>query len=203
MDLLLKCATAFRKLMNYQYYFTLGRKGRLTEIVLGFSETDFHHLVGLHKLKDIHIARANRSIVFQDILANHITYHTLSKSHYINDISSRLQTFPQLETLLDHNQLVFRYNQKNVPYSAIKSEFLLKMGDNTILDISFLFLDKSEHGLYFCRSFFPMDRADYAKGQMQYTLLKKEKHCLVTGETEIQYNRLPSILSYPPQADKS
>lgn len=181
MDLLLKCATAFRKLMNYQYYFTLGRKGRLTEIVLGFSETDFH----------------------QDILANHITYHTLSKSHYINDISSRLQTFPQLETLLDHNQLVFRYNQKNVPYSAIKSEFLLKMGDNTILDISFLFLDKSEHGLYFCRSFFPIERADYAKGQMQYTLLKKEKHSLVTGETEIQYNRLPSILSYPPQADKS
>lgn len=48
-----------------------------------------------------------------------------------------------------------------------------------------------------------MDRADYAKGQMQYTLLKKEKHCLVTEETEIQYNRLPSTLSYPPQADKS
>lgn len=46
MDLLLKCAASFEKLIDFQYCFTLGRKGKRKEIVLGFSETDFHHLVG-------------------------------------------------------------------------------------------------------------------------------------------------------------
>ena len=48
MDLLMECASVFKNLMNYQYRFTLGRKGKLKVITLGFSETDFHHLGGLH-----------------------------------------------------------------------------------------------------------------------------------------------------------
>lgn len=39
-------------------------------------------------------------------------------------------------------------------------------------------------------SFFPLDRTDYSKNQTQYTLLKKEKINLDTGETIIQYDRL-------------
>lgn len=190
MDLLMECASVFRNLMDYQYRFTLGRKGRLKEITLGFSETDFHHLVGLHKLKDTEIARANRSMVFRDILARRITYDTIAKSAFIEEILSRLEAFPNLEVLLDHDQLVFRYNKKIYPYSAIESEFLLKMGDRTILDITFLFLDKAEHGIYYCRSFFPMERTDYTKEQMQYTLLKKEKINTRTGAVTIQYDRL-------------
>lgn len=51
---------------------------------------DFHHLVGLYKLKDIDTARANRSFVFRDILAGHITYDTLIKSVFIDEILSRI-----------------------------------------------------------------------------------------------------------------
>ena len=75
-------------------------------------------------------------------------------------------------------------------FSTIESEFLLKMGDGTIPDISFLFLDKSDQEVFFCRSFFPMDRIDYTRGQMQYALLKKEKRNLITGQIELQYDRL-------------
>ncbi len=39
MDLLQQCATAFERLTGYQYRFTLGRKGKLTEILLGFNQT--------------------------------------------------------------------------------------------------------------------------------------------------------------------
>ncbi len=69
MDLLMECASVFKNLMNYQYRFTLGRKGKLKVITLGFSETDFHHLVGLHKLRDTEVARANRGAVFRAILS--------------------------------------------------------------------------------------------------------------------------------------
>lgn len=114
MDLLQRCAAAFERLTSYQYRFTLGRRGKLKEIVLGFNQTDFHHLVGIHKLKDINIARDNRQKVFRGILG----------------------------------------------------------------------------GVYFCRSFFPMDKRDYTKEQMQYTLLKKEKINLQTGEITARYDRL-------------
>ena len=69
-------------------------------------------------------------------------------------------------------------------------DYLLKMGDGMMLDISFLYIDRGSSGLYFCRSFFPMDRTDYTKNQMQYTLLKKEKIHLKTGEAVVSYDRL-------------
>lgn len=176
MDLLQKCAVAFDRLTGYQYRFTLGRKGKLKEIVLGFGETDFHHLAGLHKLKDINIARDNRQTVFRDILSGRITYQTIEKSAFVHESHLRLETFQFIEDLLDGDQLVFRFNKKVLPYSAIDGDFLLKMGDGIALNISFLFIDKENCGNYFCRSFFPMERTDYTKNQMQYTLLKKREN---------------------------
>ena len=190
MDLLQQCATSFARLTGYQYRFTLGRKGKLTEILLGFNQTDFHHLAGLHKLKDISIARDNRQIVFRNILAGKITYETIAKSAFVTESRLRLESFQYIEDLLDGDQLIFRFNKKLLPYSAIDGDFLLKMGDGIALNISFLFIDKEDCGVYFCRSFFPMEKRDYTKEQMQYTLLKKEKIHLQTGETIIQYDRL-------------
>ena len=192
MDLLMKCASGFQELMRYEYRFTLGRKGTLKEITLRFSAIDFHHLAGLHKLKDTNIARANRSAVFQQILNGHITYDTIKKSQFLPEIQSRLDALPNLESLLDEDQLVFRYNKKIYPHSFIESEFLIKMGAGTVLGIAFLFLDciEPERNIYFCRSFFPLERTDYTKGQMQYTLLKKEKHNLETKQTLVQYDRI-------------
>ncbi len=106
MDLLQKCAVAFNRLTGYQYRFTLGRKGKLKEIVLGFGETDFHHLAGLHKLKDINIARDNRQTVFRDILSGRITYQTIEKSAFVHESYLRLETFQFIEDLLDGDQLV-------------------------------------------------------------------------------------------------
>lgn len=186
----MKCAASYQRLMDYEYQFTLGRKGKLTKITLQFPTVNFHHLAGLHKLKDTHISRANRNTVFYQILDGRITYDTITKSRYLPEIQSRLASLSYLESLLDENQIIFRYNPQIYPHSAIKSEFLLKMGNGTTLSITFLFLDQSEQGIYFCRSFFPMEKTDYTKGQMQYTLLKKEKHNLKTGESLIQYDRL-------------
>lgn len=100
MDLLMKCAVNYQALINYEYHFTLGRKGKLHKIVLGFSKTDFHHLAGLHKLKDLHIARANRNTVFHQTLHGKITYNTLTKSQFFPQIQERVNTLPYLESFL-------------------------------------------------------------------------------------------------------
>ena len=43
MDLLLKCTTVFKHLLQFRYCFVLGRKNIKKEIMLGFDETDFHN----------------------------------------------------------------------------------------------------------------------------------------------------------------
>ena len=49
MDLVQKCALAFRVLLMYEYHYVIGRKGMIKEFYLSFDKTDFHHLIGLHK----------------------------------------------------------------------------------------------------------------------------------------------------------
>lgn len=87
------------------------------------------------------------------------------------------------------NQKVFRYNSKIYPYSSIESEFLLVLENGTLLEIAFLFIDQSKDHTYYCRSFFPKDKTDYSKGQMQYTLLKKTKKNKKAGVETILYDR--------------
>ena len=55
MDKLQKCAKAFENLLEIQYRIIIGRKGKTVELVIGFSKLDFHHLMGLGKLKDLRI----------------------------------------------------------------------------------------------------------------------------------------------------
>lgn len=103
-DLLQRCAAVFERLIGCQYRFTLGRKGKQKEIVLGFRETDFHHLAGLHKLRDISIASENRQTVFRDILAGRITYRTIEKSVFVDESRLRLEMFQFIEDLPDGEQ---------------------------------------------------------------------------------------------------
>ena len=67
MDKLQKCAKAFENLLEIQYRIIIGRKGKTAELVIGFSKLDFHHLMGLGKLKDLRIAKQNRGSVFDEI----------------------------------------------------------------------------------------------------------------------------------------
>lgn len=189
MDQLQACAKAFDHLLNIKYHIVIGRKGKLTELNILFSPTEFHHLIGLHKLHDLHLARDNREKIFHQILSGKIPIDHLKKSKYFPIIQNRIQPFHEIETILDSNNLIFRYNQKLHTFSLIEAEYLLSTPyQNT--DI-YIFLDQQdESDCFFCRSFFPKEDKDYTKGQPIYTLLKKEKITISTGETIVQCNRL-------------
>ena len=112
MDKLQKCGKAFEKLLEIQYRIIIGRKGKTVELVIGFSKLDFHHLMGLGKLKDLRIAKQNRGSVFDEIIIGSTTYETLAKSRYLPRIENRFEPLALIEQLLDDNHLVFRYNVK-------------------------------------------------------------------------------------------
>lgn len=189
MDKLLECTKEFENLLHTKYHIVLGRKGQLVNLEIVFTKWEFHHLMGLGKLKDLRIARGNRVNIFEQILEKNITYETISKSRYINEIEARFEPLAHIEEILDNNNLVFRYNAKLNTYSMIQADFLLSSpyDGNDI----YIFVSRNEDETYFCRSFFPKSEKDYTLKQTKYTMLYKEKINMFTGEKIIQYNKLP------------
>lgn len=188
-DLLYQCAVGFDRLLHYQYTFLIGRKGKTLSFVISFDPADFHHLAGLHKLRDnARFTTGMRDRIFQDILSCNLTLEDAQKSIYFDQISPRLQPLSTLEQFLDSNELVFRYNEKTNVFSIIEAEYLL---ENTVdSQTAYLFLAKRDNGdTHVCRTFFPKANKDYSIGQTRYTLLKKEKTNLDSGETIVQYER--------------
>jgi len=101
----------------------------------------------------------------------------------------RLKPLAHLEEFLDSNEIVFRYNSKVHAFSAIQADYLLQNSFEGTPVYLFLARRMGED-TQVCRTFFPKSEKDYAEGQPRYTLLKKEKLNLQTGDTIIQYDRL-------------
>lgn len=193
-DKLRQTAEGFRSLLNTRYHIIIGRKGKSVELTVEFQPIDFHHLMGLGKLKDLRIATQNRESVFSRILDGTISYSSISASQYIKLIENRFFPLAHIEQIFDDNRLIFRYNEKRQRFSRIEADYLLStpFSQNEI----YIFLEKKEtSGLYFCRSFFPKEQKDYTVGQPQFTLLFKEKICVSTGRRMVQYDRLTSRMA--------
>lgn len=189
-DKLQRCALAFQKLINTQYEIIIGRKGQMSKIILNFSETEFAHLAGLHKLVDNEFFRtASRKKVFDYALDGKIDYDTLTKSEKFDFVKERIEYFEFLESMLDSNDIIFKYTSKKNVFSLIQADYLLQSAHDS-RDI-YIFLDRLENsGSHFCRSFFPKGDKDYTAGQAKYTLLYKKKINKITSKVETQYNKL-------------
>lgn len=193
MDLLKRCATAFQALLNYEYHFIIGRKGKIKEFYLTFCKSDFHHLVGLHKLRDIaQIQQGMREKVFDKILSGEISEAVMKKSSYYEQMETRILPLTSLEEMLDGNNMIFRYNEKVQKFSLIKAEYLLEGQADSIPAFLFLGRRNDDEKEQMCRTFFRIGDKDYTIGQPQYTLLRKTKRNLITGEISVQYDRLSS-----------
>lgn len=162
MDDIQSAALAIEQLKNCVYEITLGRKGKLTRIILAFTEDDLHHLAGLHKLVDIEQIRSGkRSRIYESILSGTITGDFLKKSARYHEIEARIQALVYLEDMLDGDQLYFKYDPRKKAFSRIEADYLVSgKANNTPV---YLFLGSRSDDTYYCRSFFPQERVDYAE----------------------------------------
>lgn len=198
MDKLKECALAFEKLFNIQYKIKLGRKGKITELLLTFDKKDFHHLIGLHKLIDLPYLKKDRGKIFDAIVNEEITYEKISKSEFfekdeerkIIGIKNRIDIFMYIEEILDNNNLIFKYNESRNGYSKIEAEYIFENLRNE--NIIYIFIDKNQNSTNrYCRSFFPKDIKDYTKNQTKMALLYKEKVDVITNTSNIQLDKIP------------
>lgn len=189
MGIIKEAALSFRKLLDVEYKIVLGKKGRLTEFSIDFEKGDFFHLVGLQYLKDIPQLKKNREQVFDDIISEKIKETDLIKSSFFPAIQERLIGFSDFESILDSNEIVFRYSKDKSGFSKIDSEYLLITLYNQ--KKSHIFLSSyPRRKNKFCKSFFFNDKNDYAKNQIKMTLLYKEKLYKSVGLSDVQFDKL-------------
>lgn len=116
-----------------------GRKGKTIEFTISFDRADFHHLAGLHKLKDnARIQTGQREAVMLDILAGKLTLPQIQKSAFYGEMEPRLRPLSMLEQFLDSNDIIFRYNAKARAFSLIQADYLLQNDLRAIRSISSL-----------------------------------------------------------------
>ena len=116
MDLLRECAAAFQQLLVYEYHFVVGRKGQIREFYVTFQTSDFHHIAGLHKLKDIaQIQQGMREKVFEKIITGEISQTLIEKSEYYE----QMQGQPRY-TLLKKEKKNVQTGETIVQYNSLK-----------------------------------------------------------------------------------
>lgn len=181
------CVDSFSALLNIEYHFILGRKGKKVSLKVEFDKKDCIHLIGLQHLKDRPDLKKDRGKLFDEIKNHKISLRHFESSDHYNKIADRVRFLPSLEHLFDSNDTVFRYNQKANAFSMIEADYLMKnKAENRNV---FIFLSLKHGDTYFCRSFFPENKMDYTKGQASWTLLFKKKVDKLTETEEILYNR--------------
>ncbi len=189
MDDLKRAAMIFQGLLNVKYKIILGKKRKLTEFYIDFQKEDFFHLIGLQYLKDLPYLRKSRDIVFDKIINGEITLTDISKSYFYEAITQRIQDFLLFETLLDSNDIAFKYAKNRSTFSNISAEYLLLTSYEG--RTNYIFIDQFTNRVCKgCRSFFFNDINDYCKNQVRMTLLYKEKIYVNDKKSVIQFDRL-------------
>ena len=184
------CVEAFEKLLDKEYHLVLGRKNTAVSLQINFDKKECFHLMGLQYLTDRPELVRDRGKIFDAIRERQIMAEHLQSSDLYYKIADRIDMLPFLESMIDSNDTIFKYNRKLNAYSVIKADYIMR--NNAKGRNVFLFLAESGgEGRYFCRSFFPQDKMDYTKNQASWNLLyNKKKVTFSTGEEEILYDRL-------------
>lgn len=187
MTIIQNCISLYEKLINYEYRFVIGRKGKQKELNICFEKYQCFHLLGLQHLIDLNLSRKDRNIIFDELKSGKTPQTFLETSIFYDEIKERILYFPYLEQVLNSNKTVFKHNSSNHQFSLIEADFLLKNEINARNIFLFLGEVKNQKDKYFCRSFFPQYKIDYSKNQTSWTLLYKTKKNLITGEVQELY----------------
>lgn len=185
MDKLKESAKAFALLFDKEYHIKAGRKGKIIEFTINFKKSDFFHLAGLHKLKDISSlvsASASKEDIFDKILNEEITYEQLSKSVYFENVKGRIENLSRLELLLDQGQFVFKFCQQKVKGCFINADYVFYF-DNSFPEVYFFIVERNDEMDRFTgTSFFQRQDDKYIARQTKYTVLYISKKDVLTSE---------------------
>ena len=172
-------ALSYQKLFDYEYQFTVvrNRNTQPINICIRFDKSTFHHLCGLHKLKDIEVVRREkRESVFDKIIDGTYSDELFQKSTWYDEILDRIDCLEHLEAILDDKDTIFKFNPSANKSSKIDADYIIK---NETLGLRYYFLvsQNDTDNFFFGRSCFTrgQNERDFTIGHTSYTILRKVK----------------------------
>lgn len=183
MDIIYECAVKFVKVKKCQYHFVVSKNRKTREIQVGFIDSDFFHLAGLHYLKDISIPQARKDTLINIIEKKKITDELLEKSRFYNlpqsdqDVKSRIEELRFLEEYFDTNNYIKMFNIRNMKGSSsqIEAEYIIESRLPNSQKSVYIFLKRREQNpeVYCLVSFFKKNHITYS-GDALYWMLKEK-----------------------------
>lgn len=176
----------FRKLLDYQYHFTVSYSKKMFDILLVFDERDFRHLAGLQYLSDIDIPKSAKQLfrkidsgkINDYILSNSVNYLKVNDS-YAN-VKDRIHGLQYLREYIESNNIILKYVKNMNRYSSIEADFMIKSIVNH--KEAYIFIRKrSKSDTYCICSFFVNPGVEY-KGIRSYWLYKSKINLLNNTE---------------------
>ncbi|MEE1013411.1 MAG: PBECR4 domain-containing protein [Clostridia bacterium] len=172
MDLLKKNAELYANYNGYDYTFTLDCQMSVT---VAFRAGHFHHLVGLHYLKDIaqvDKSRLNQSAasIYNKILKGKITQDFIQKSTFYSKIEERMLHFADFDEILS-SKFIVDFDYTKVPKTELLSQYLLYKQYETGYAILGLKYD-ARNDIYIPETFLFEHSDYYIKDQISYAVIE-------------------------------
>lgn len=122
-----ECALKYKKLTKYYCKITICKNLLYHNLFINFHESDFVHLAGIHKLKDMnHLIRGSKSNVFNKILTDELLCEKLEDSNYYQDIKTRLELCNSLTDILKGKFSLYSYKKNASNFSKIEADYVLR-----------------------------------------------------------------------------
>lgn len=167
MDKVSLCARIYSEIIQKDYYLTL-EDGN--ELHIRFDKRNFKHLLGIHKLKDIHESSLSSAALYKKALAGDITEKDLKKSVFYPKIEKRIAAFPDIEKVFG-KKIIVDFNPLLMESCKLHAEYILYAEYNE--GYIHLSIGNSVNG-EFAESFFYERTKQYLSGQILLEVVKIE-----------------------------
>mgnify|MGYP001561715192 CR=1 FL=1 len=184
MDKLEKCLEHYEFLLDKEFHYKFKSGKGKYKFKLFFIPSNFPHLIGLHKLKDIEIIRKFNDKENQDISANtlckmiknkKLTYKMIEKSDFFDLIKNRITYFRNLNELVFSKQFVKFVVDKTEDGSKVKAEFIVYLKKND--KYMHLFIAKNhEKRYYYPETYIVSDSSYFINNQKEIELDNLKMH---------------------------
>ncbi len=154
-----QCLYVYKDFLNKDFFLTL-ENGIVLHIF--FQKSNFSHLVGLHKLKDLEIANRTGSAIYKDLERGRITQSDLEKSDYYYLIQNRVNHFPKIDQIFG-KKIIVDFNPALLSSCKLNAEYILYQNCGSAY--IHLAIGHSVRG-YYPESFFYDITPQYLSGQI-------------------------------------
>lgn len=174
MDKLFTAAQFYNSELNGRnFHLKAGKKGNVIEFDIKFTSEHFHHLAGLHKLKDLTRVQGNKAYIFNRVSNGKITIDDIKKSEFFSEIENRLNNFYKIKEALYGKELMIK--SLHGEFNSIQADFMLTKTDKNY-GYAHLFLINKNEAITVPVTFIVHPNNDYLKNNSErWTVLSVEE----------------------------